>query len=735
MRTARSRCCPTASGLRASCGRRRRCSTRPRPSRPTAGLRNYLELRADALVSDDYRASDMAWLDMKDNRIDLVIGPIETYEDRLFGYKAAYEAYVLVKDMAWSKRLARYAAMLPELQRGLPVPDSLQGRSRGHATPTSTPTTSSTTPATATRDRRRSRSTCRTTSRCSLRRARGACSSRTRCAPSSTRSWCRSPTELIADGPAAPRHLRCVLRGHDVPRGRARARHQEHDQRQGHGARGAQGARRRARGGQGGRARAVHDHEAPRARRARGQRSRTTTSPFSPASSARCALARHRRTGRRTWCGSTTSPSSGAFTRDAASGRYRVDMTKMRNAVDGLSELILRLQGDGDYDGVARLNERARRDRSAVARRSRRGWRPARFRSTWCSSRARPCSGSRAQRRDEHGRCACIEGRPRDLGGFSVRRLLPAAGRARSGRSFSSITWARRRSRRAQGVDVRPHPHIGLATVTYLFEGELMHRDSLGTVQVIRPGDVNWMVAGRGIVHSERTPPASARRAAGLHGCTASRPGSRCPARTRSASPRSCTIRRGRCPSFARPGACCGSSPARAWGAAIARRGQLADAVRGGRARGGRGARAARRRTRSAPSMSRRAPSRSHGERHEDGELVEFAAGPAAVRALADSRVLMLLGGAPLDGRASHLVELRLELRGAYRARQAGVARRAFCTRAGRNRAHPAARSLIGPTSARLSSARPSVKRSQAGSRSAVPASVRRSRCRPCARR
>jgi len=86
-----------------------------------AGLKRYLQLRASALRTDDYRESDRAWLDMKSNRIDLVIGPIETYEDALFGYKAAYEAYVLVKDMEWSKRLARYAAMLPELQQGLPV--------------------------------------------------------------------------------------------------------------------------------------------------------------------------------------------------------------------------------------------------------------------------------------------------------------------------------------------------------------------------------------------------------------------------------------------------------------------------------------------------------------------------------------------------------------------------------------------------------------------------------------
>lgn len=95
------------------------------------GLRNYLGLRAKALLTDDYRASDMAWLDMKDNRIDVVIGPIETYEDKLFGYKAAFEAYVLVKDMEWSKRLARYAAMLPALQRGLPVPDAYKAETPG----------------------------------------------------------------------------------------------------------------------------------------------------------------------------------------------------------------------------------------------------------------------------------------------------------------------------------------------------------------------------------------------------------------------------------------------------------------------------------------------------------------------------------------------------------------------------------------------------------------------------
>jgi hypothetical protein len=86
------------------------------------GLRHYLELRARALETDDYQPSDLAWLDMKDNTIDVVIGPIETYEDQLFGNKAANEAFVLIKDKEWSGRLARYATMLPSLQSELPVP-------------------------------------------------------------------------------------------------------------------------------------------------------------------------------------------------------------------------------------------------------------------------------------------------------------------------------------------------------------------------------------------------------------------------------------------------------------------------------------------------------------------------------------------------------------------------------------------------------------------------------------
>jgi peptidase M49-like protein len=85
------------------------------------GFKKYLNLRADALTTDNYTASDYAWLDMKNNGLDIIIGPIENYEDKLFNARASFEAYVLVKDKAWSKRLAKYVKMLPALQQGLPV--------------------------------------------------------------------------------------------------------------------------------------------------------------------------------------------------------------------------------------------------------------------------------------------------------------------------------------------------------------------------------------------------------------------------------------------------------------------------------------------------------------------------------------------------------------------------------------------------------------------------------------
>jgi redox-sensitive bicupin YhaK (pirin superfamily) len=98
-----------------------------------------------------------------------------------------------------------------------------------------------------------------------------------------------------------------------------------------------------------------------------------------------------------------------------------------------------------------------------------------------------------------------VYARPRDLGGFTVGRALPSAAQRLVGPFVFLDHMGPVDFPPEGGVDVRPHPHIGLATVTYLFEGELLHRDSLGSEQTIRPGDVNWMIAGRGIVHSERT--------------------------------------------------------------------------------------------------------------------------------------------------------------------------------------------------------------------------------------
>lgn len=86
-----------------------------------AGLKKYLELRAEALLTDKYQESDFAWMDMKTSNIDFVVGPIENYEDALFGKKAAQESFILIKDVEWSQRLAHFAALLPELQKGLPV--------------------------------------------------------------------------------------------------------------------------------------------------------------------------------------------------------------------------------------------------------------------------------------------------------------------------------------------------------------------------------------------------------------------------------------------------------------------------------------------------------------------------------------------------------------------------------------------------------------------------------------
>jgi len=109
-------------------------------------------------------------------------------------------------------------------------------------------------------------------------------------------------------------------------------------------------------------------------------------------------------------------------------------------------------------------------------------------------------------------------GKERDIGGFSVRRVLPDIDRRTVGPFVFFDHVGPASFGPGRGIDVRPHPHIGLSTVTYLFEGEIVHRDSLGYVQPIRPGAVNWMNAGRGIVHSERTGGQERANASRLHG-------------------------------------------------------------------------------------------------------------------------------------------------------------------------------------------------------------------------
>jgi len=106
----------------------------------------------------------------------------------------------------------------------------------------------------------------------------------------------------------------------------------------------------------------------------------------------------------------------------------------------------------------------------------------------------------------------------KDIDGLAVRRLLPSAAQKMVGPFIFFDHMGPAQFRPGEGIDVRPHPHIGLATVTYLFDGAIMHRDSLGCEQRITPGDVNWMTAGHGIVHSERSPDQERGTARGLHG-------------------------------------------------------------------------------------------------------------------------------------------------------------------------------------------------------------------------
>jgi hypothetical protein len=321
---------------------------------PEPALRNYLELRARALTSDDYRASDLAWLDMKNNRIDLVIGPIETYEDRLFGYKAAYEAYVLVKDMEWSGRLARYAAMLPDLQRGLPVPAAYKAEEAGSDSDLNA------------YDVVYYAGDCNAGSKTiainlpndeEVQLAKGTRRLQLKNAMRAKYEKILAPIadELIAsdqrrhvtfDAFFADTMFHEVAHGLGIKNtinGRGTVREALKD---------LAGALEEGKADVLGLYMITRLHE----------RGELTGSLEDYYVTFLAGIFRSVRFGAASAHGQANMvrfnyfAGHGAFNRDAATGRYRVDMTKMRAAVDGLSALILRLQGDGDYAGVGRLN-------------------------------------------------------------------------------------------------------------------------------------------------------------------------------------------------------------------------------------------------------------------------------------------------------------------------------------------------------------------------------------------
>jgi hypothetical protein len=241
-----------------------------------------------------------------------------------------------------------------------------------------------------------------------------------------------------------------------------------------------------------------------------------------------------------------------------------------------------------------------------------------------------------------------IDGRPRDLGGFSVRRVLPAASRPTVGPFIFFDHMGPARFAPGQGVDVRPHPHIGLATVTYLFEGEFMHRDSLGSAQLIRPGDVNWMVAGSGIVHSERTPP-EVRDAPGGATIEGIQVWIALPAEQEEVAPSFIHHPAASLPEIVRDGARLRLIAGEAFGerapaAVFSPMFYLDAALEPGATLvlpDGYAERAA---------YVAEGAIEAGGERRGTGQMVEFAAGrPAVLRAAGASRV-MLLGGTPLEG-------------------------------------------------------------------------------------
>jgi redox-sensitive bicupin YhaK (pirin superfamily) len=240
-----------------------------------------------------------------------------------------------------------------------------------------------------------------------------------------------------------------------------------------------------------------------------------------------------------------------------------------------------------------------------------------------------------------------LDGNPHDLGdGFVVNRILPQPGRRTIGPFVFLDYFGPADFAPGKGIDVRPHPHIGLATVTYLFEGSQMHRDSLGTVQTIEPGDVNWMTAGRGIVHSERTGPEVRARGHRMHGIQS---WVGLPQADEEAAPSFQNVRMADLPSLSREGVELRLVAGRAFG--LASPVKVFSPIFYADARLSRGARL---------SMTDDHEERAilvtegavevNGTRHERGAMILLDKGEHAVLSAGAPARAMLLGGAPLDG-------------------------------------------------------------------------------------
>jgi hypothetical protein len=319
-----------------------------------AGLRKYLELRAKALETDDYQPSDLAWLDMKTNTLDVVIGPIETYIDHLLGSKAAAEAYVLLKDKQWSARLARYAAQLPALQRGLPVPEAYKRERPG--------TDSDLNAYDALYYAGDANAGSKTIAinlpndeEVQLRKGTRRLQLKNVMRAKFDRILVPIADELIADEQQS--HIKfdaffANVMFHEVAHGRGIKRTID-------GKRTVREALKEQAG-------ALEEGKADilglyMVTRLLEQRELTGTTLEDHYVTFLAGILRSIRFGATEAHGRANAAQlsyfeeHGAFTRDSATGRYRVDFPKMRTAVDSLGSRILRFQGDGDYEGVTQF--------------------------------------------------------------------------------------------------------------------------------------------------------------------------------------------------------------------------------------------------------------------------------------------------------------------------------------------------------------------------------------------